>query len=55
MNSGAAAVNRTQEAESDAAMDNAMAAVMKAMSGPGETIKMLVEQVRKYKWVILGW
>ena len=53
--SSSAAVNRTQEAESDAAMENAMAAVMKAMSGPGETIKMLVEQVRKYKWVILGW
>ena len=53
--SSATAVNRTQEAESDAAMEKAMGAVMKAMSGPGETIKMLVEQVRKYKWVILGW
>jgi hypothetical protein len=40
--------------EKDKSMDTAMASVVKSMSGPGETAKMLVEQVRKYKWVIAG-
>jgi len=44
----------SNETEKTQGMEKALAAVVKSMSGPGETAKALVEQVRKYKWVIAG-
>ena len=46
-------VNATASADSNS-MESAAKAVVSAMSGPRETVMGLVEQVRKYKWVIAG-
>ena len=36
------------------ALQNGMEAVIKAMSGPRATLQWMVEQLRKYRWVIAG-
>ena len=53
-NSGVSGVQKTTEDNKLASLDTALSAVAKSMAGPRESLMSLVEQLRKYKWVILG-
>jgi len=60
MLAAAAADMATQESNyepqrvNSTSLENGFKAVIKAMSGPRATLQWMVEQLRKYRWVIAG-